>query len=173
MNEFTKVNEDFKLYEEGISYEELKVTRVTFDADCLQLDSYTNLTEIMQETNEISKKLFMYGMISESQSKILQQIEDEFSKWEAIKYFEFEKEDEDVLDRSANKIGTKKVKQTESHINKKIMTVYSLEYDSFQNTIKNEKYKLGVIKRVCNSLEQYSFKLHSMKEYNIQANYQK
>ena len=53
------------------------------------------------------------------------------------------------------------------------MTVYGLEYDAFQNIIKNEKYKLGIIKRVCSSLEQYSFKLHSLKDYNLQQNYQK
>ena len=173
MDEFTKISEDFKLYKEGIEYDKLSVTRVEFNADTLEMENYTNLTDIMKELSEISKKVLMYGIIYESQNQIVQQVEDMYNKWYATKYFEFEKEDEAIVDRQGNETGKKKVKQTESYIEKRIMTTYMAEYDYHNNLISVEKYKLNIIKRVVSSLENYGYKLHAMEKYNIASQYQK
>ena len=169
---FEVVEENYKIYKDNHTYDDLPEQKITFNAACLELDSYTNLNDIMKEMNEISKKQAIYGFIYESQSRILQQLEDEYNRFFADKYFEFDKEDEPIY-KQAVVVGTKKVKRTESCIDKMIMVKYPDECNKFIENIRNEKYKLGLIKRVVSSLDSFSYKLHALKDYGLEANYKK
>ena len=172
LENFEVVEENYKIYKDNLQYDQLPEQKIAFNASCLELDSYTNLNDIMKEMNEISKKQAIYGFIYESQSRILQQLEDEYNRFFAEKYFEFDKDDEPIY-KQAVIVGTKKVKRTESCIEKMILSKYPEECNKFIENLRNEKYKLGLIKRVVSSLDSFSYKLHALKDYNLESNYKK
>jgi hypothetical protein len=157
---FGVISEDFKLFKENIPYTELPQQTITFNSKELELEQYTNLYDIMKEINEIARKLFLYGMIYESQSRVLQQIEDDFEMWLAKKFSNI-----DSLMPPLSKSEKRSDKARENFIK----SYYEEEYRYYQTLIRNEEYKLGIIKRVVSGLENYGFKLHALKDYNISA----
>jgi len=157
---FGTINETFKLYKENTSYKDLPINPVVFDSQQLELENYTNLRDIMLEINEISRKLFVYGMIYESQNQVVQQLEDEFDMWQAKKYFE--------INAILPPLG-KSEKRTEKEKENFIKVHFEKEYEQYSNLLRTETYKLGLVKRVVSGLENYGFKLHALKDYNIAA----
>ena len=153
---FGKFNETFKEYKDNASYEEMEEVQILFDSTLLQIDDTTDIEMILVEINKISRRTFMYGVVYESQQRVLQQLEDEFSKWHAEKYL--------IVEADLSKGGTK-TKRTEAYKDNIIMTLYAEEHDAYKEKIRNEKYRCGLLKRVVNGFENYSFKLHSILNY--------
>lgn len=160
IDSFGVVSENFKLFKEDKQYQDLAEKVITFDSQSLELENYTNLKDVMQELNEVSRKLFNYGVVYESQNRVLQLLEDEFEVWMAQQYFE--------VDKIYPLTGAKK--RTETEKNNLIITHFQQAFTEYKIKISKEKYKLGIIKRAVSGLENYGFKLHSLKDYNIAAN---
>lgn len=166
INNFTKFEDYVKIHEEEKPFDELKQQYVMFDANTLELGSVTDILIIMQELNSISKKIFVYGSICESQNRVVQQLEDEFSRWMAEKHVALDQDVEPLLNRKGEPIGTyKRIDRSGPQKDKIIMVKFRDEYAKFQSKLRNENYKLGMLKRVVASLENYSYKLHAMKDY--------
>lgn len=144
-----------KFFEEGKSLDELSDFIVTFDSKLIELENTMNTEIIVNEMNTISRKALQYGALYESQSKVLQKFEDEFDMWYAEKYMEVS---------SANP-SIKTVKEKEF----RIKTQYKQEYTEIRNKIVDESYKLGILKRVCGSLDSYGMKLHSILKYRTET----
>ncbi len=157
---FGSIQENFKIFKENTAYDDFPTNPVIFNSKELELENYTNLRDIMKETNEISRKLFIYGMIYESQNRVLQQLEDEFNMWQAKKYFEINT----ILPSPP-----KSEKRTEKEKENFIKVHFENEYKNYNDLLTMEKYKLGLIKRVVSGLENYGFKLHSLKDFSIAA----
>jgi hypothetical protein len=159
---FGSLSEDFRLFKENIEYKDLPQQRVTFNSTELELIDYNNLSDIMREINQISGKLFTYGMVFESQNRVLQQLEDEFDMWYAKKFSEIDS------------LMPPPIKSTDKRTDKArdafLKLHYEPEYKEYKDKISREKYRLGIIKRVVTSLESYGFKLHALKEYNMVTN---
>lgn len=143
--------EDFKKYNEDNPYQTLKTQKIAFNADEVQLENITDLMDIIHEINEISKKLFVFGVLYENQSSVLQKLEDEFDIW--------------LAEKTSN-LDAKVYKSDKARERYAIVT-FKPEFEIFRTNIRQEKYKLGLLKRVISSLESYSYKLHSIKEYNM------
>ncbi|HRZ18525.1 MAG TPA: hypothetical protein P5136_00470 [Methanofastidiosum sp.] len=156
---FGSISEEFKLFKENTKYDSLPQQTVTFNSKEIELIDYNNLSDIMREINNISGKLFMYGMIFESQNRVLQQLEDEFEMWYAKRFSE------------VDALMPPPIKATEKRTDKArdmfIKTHFEVDYRQYKDKLGLEKYKLGIIKRVVSSLESYGFKLHALKEYNM------
>lgn len=162
---FTSFNETFKEPEDGIEYKDLQEYPIRFDSKDIQLVDPHNLEQIIIELNNIPKTLFRYRMIMDTQTKLVQQLEDEFARWYAEKWMEVDKETESKLDKSGNIIGEVKIIRTEGAKEKIIITRYTEEYTDFQNKIREEKYRLALIKSTVTSVDSFSYKLHSILNY--------
>ena len=143
----------FKKYDETRIYNDYEELEIMFDSSFLELDSVTDIHEIMQEINKLSYRIFYYGSLCDSQNRVVQQLEDEFDRWKAEIFF-----NEKIDDKQY-----KSEKSKERHIFNK----YSKEFIAFQNALSTEKYKLSMLQRVVKSLEGYGYKLHDLKDYNL------
>jgi hypothetical protein len=153
---FGTISEEYKLFKENNTYTSLPSEHVSFDSKILELANYGDPLLVMKEINEISRKLFIYSIILESQSRVLQLLEDEFDLWQSKKYIEI-----DTIFPLPSKN-----KRTEKEKENLIKTHFEKEYQEYKNLISKEKYKHGVMKRVVSSLESFGFKLHAMKDFN-------
>jgi hypothetical protein len=148
-----KFSKNFKKYEESKTYDEFANESVEFDSTELTLDSFTDIYVIMNEINKISEKTFKYGVLCDSQNRVVQQLEDEFERWKATIYYQHGIDD--------------KVYKTEKSKERFLIVNHAEVYRSYQDKISAEKYKLSLLQRVVKSLESYAYKLHDMKEYNF------
>lgn len=146
-NDFSKFKEDFKSYDEDLSYEDLPSKEASFDGSELELTDTGNVEEIVHEMNTIPKKLFTYGILYAAQEKVLQKLEDEYSVWYNRKYQE--------ISGGGSKM-TEKAKES------LIMTSYNTEWEYYKKALREESYKVSLLKNVMRSLDNYSYKLHSI-----------
>lgn len=153
-DQFDNINISLKLFEDGKSFEDLKEYMMSFDSHLLELENSLDTEAILQELNSISKKMLKYGIMYESQSKVLQKLEDDFSMWYNKKYFE--------VVTAHPELKTEKAREMLVAVNNEE------EYTNYLNKVNDEKYKVGLLKRVCTSLENYSMKLHSIFKYRVE-----
>ena len=146
-------NIDLKEYNDKEGYDAYITKSVAFDPACLTLESVHDIQTIMNEINALSYKLYFYGYLCDMQARVLQEIEDEFNKWMAQKYFV-----ESVDDKQF---------KTEKSKERHIYMTYMTEYTKYEKAIANEKYKLSLLQRVVKSLENFGYKLHDLKDYNM------
>lgn len=161
---FGRFEEMFKHYQESKSYEEMEHIRIYFNSSMLKLDDTTDIERILEEINGISSKIFMYSVVLESQQMLVQRLEDEFERWVAERYIVIDNETEINTGRNGTQI-VKKVSRTESAKDKLIIYTGGDDYNKYQERLRVEKYKLGLMKRVVNALDNYSYKLHSILNY--------
>lgn len=140
-------NEEFKKYQEGVSFDDLRATNVAFSVDLLQMKDLTSLESIAADQSTVARMLFIYGSVYESQNMVLQKLEDEFKLWEAKIY---------------NTISSDKSFKTEGARNNYLYEQYKNNYEIYNSKLRAEKYKLGILKRTISSLETYSYKLDSV-----------
>lgn len=152
-NENGAFTEQFKQYEESKTYNDLTTKEIKFDPTFLELDSITDIHNIMTEINGLSYKLYTYGVMCDSQTRVLQELEDEFEKWKAI-----------ILH---NDMIEDKQFKTDKSKERYLMVTYEKEYVSFSKTISAEKFKLSLLQRIISSLEKHGYKLHDLKDYNL------
>lgn len=161
---FGKFGEMFKEYQEGKKYEEFEETKIYFNSTMLELSDTTDIELIIDEINHISKRIFMYGVLFESQQMIVQKLEDDFEAWKAERYTTVDNETETVQQKGGTAI-QKKVARTEGAKDKLIIFTWSDDYSEFQEKLRIEKYKLGLVKRTVGALDSYSYKLHAILNY--------
>lgn len=159
---FGKFGEMFKEFREDQTYEEYEEVKIYFDSNMLRLDDTTDMDLIVKEINRISSRLFMYGVVYESQQRVLQQLEDEFARWKADLYVGLEKSLTEESVGEDGKLKKKKKTMTETAKDNYIISMYNEEYGGFQTKMRNESYKVGLVKRVVGSLDSYSYKLHAI-----------
>lgn len=162
---FCKFGEMFKQFKEGEPYGNFDEIKIYFNSSMLVLDDITDIEVIMDEMNNISSRIYMYGVIYESQQRVLQELEDEFERWLATRYTLMEHSIEEEGGLKAKGIIKKKLPKTEGGKEKLIIYGYDDEYGYFKQKVRDEKYRLGLVKRVCNALDSYSYKLHAMLTY--------
>lgn len=146
---FSVIDKVFKKFDETRSYAELNNSMIRFNSEIVELKSVDDVDRIIAELNCIPRKMFMYGMILESQSQVLQKLEDEFDLWKAKKLHEIDK----------SKFKSEKAKDDY------VKVEFEEEYKAYTNQLSTEQYNLGIMKRVVSALESYSFKLHSILTY--------
>jgi hypothetical protein len=147
---------NFKKYDETKTYNEYEETEVSFDPSCLELESIADIHDIMDEINRLSLKIYTFGSYCDAQTRILQQLEDEFERWKATKYYQDGIDDKQF----------KSEKSKERHLINK----YGEDYWAYINALSLEKHKLSMLQRVVRSLEGFGFKLHDLKDYNLAIN---
>lgn len=147
-----------KIFEEGKTSSELHEENVSFSAESIELKDLHNVEIINDEMNKISRKIFRYSVLLETQTHVVQLLEDEFGYWQAAKYMEV----------TSNNADAKKA-LTESQKDNIIKTTWLNDYQDFKHKIQTEKYKLGLLKRTVSALEGYSYKLHDLQEYRKSA----
>jgi len=162
---FGKFGEMFKEFKEDLVYKDYDEVKIYFDSNMLEIDDSMDLELIIGEINKISRRIFMYGAVFESQQRVLQQLEDEFERWKAEKYVSLEKGMSDESIGKDGKVTIKKKTMTETAKEKYMISMYSDEYSKYQTKIRNESYKSGLVKRVVGSLDSYSYKLHAILNY--------
>jgi len=162
---FTSFRETFKEPEDGVEYHDLQEYSISFDSKDIQLIDPHNLEQIILELNSIPKTLFRYRMIMDTQTKLVQQLEDEQARWYAEKWMEVDRETEPKLDKSGNIVGDVKIVRTEGAKEKIIITRYNTEYSEFQRKLREERYRLSLIKSTVQSLDNFSYKLHAILSY--------
>ena len=146
MNLFSSFCEKFSKFDETKSYKDLEKIMMSFDASSLELKNTDDVNEIIKELNLVSRKMFTYGMILESQSQVLQNLEDEFERWKAEK---------------SSQLSSAQFK-SEVAKDKHIMSAFAEEYSAYTSAISREKYNLGILKCTVRSIDAYSFRLHDM-----------
>lgn len=151
MEEFSSFKKEYKVYKEGQDYDGLKATEIFFDSADLVLDNITDITKIMNELNEISRKIFTYGVIYDSQNRIVQQLEDEFEFWKS----------------SLLKDLDAKEYKTEGSKERYLMVNFKDDYKKFKDRLNSENHKLALMKRVVSGLENYGYKLHALKDASM------
>jgi hypothetical protein len=159
VNNFDTFTDNFKVYSEETEYGKLQEAQLKFEAKILELANVNDMQIIVKELNEVAKKTFIYGNILENQVRILQKLEDEFDMWYAHRYLETK----DELARSNSK-----EKFTETYIDTKIKVKFEVDYSKFKGSIRDEQFRLGLIKKVCDSLNSYGMKLHSIFKYRVE-----
>jgi len=147
---------EVKEYNEETEYSSFTSKSVSFDPSILTLENVHDIQKIMEEINTLSFKLYNYGYWCDSQARVLQQVEDEFQRWLAEKFY-------------AEQVDDKQFK-TEKSKERHIYMHYMMDYQRFEKSIANEKYKLSLLQRVVKSLENFGYKLHDLKDYNITIN---
>jgi len=147
---------DVKEYDDQKSYREYKSKTIGFNPNQLTLESVHDIHKIMEEVNSLSYKLYYWGHLCDMQIRVVQQIEDEFNKWLAQKYF-------------VESIDDKQFK-TEKSKERHIYMTYTTEFTEYEKAVATEKYKLSLLQRVVRSLENYGYKLHDLKDYNMTVN---
>ncbi len=156
---------EVKTPQEGLEYEELSSAPVSFDSKDIHLIDIHNLELIISEMNDIPKQLFRFRMIMDLQTKVLQQLEDQYARWYAAEWMKVDGQTEPKLDKTGNVIGVKKVERTEGAKEKYIITNSLEEHKKFQSQLREERYKLSVIKSAVAALDNYSYKLHAILNY--------
>lgn len=146
LNIFSSFCENFRKFDCTKSYKDLDQVMMSFDAATLELKNTDDLNEIISELNKISRKMFTYGMIVESQSQILQNLKDEFEQWKARK----------SSDLSATQFKSEVAKD------KHIMTEFADEYAEYTKSISRENYNYGILKCTVKSLDAYAYRLHDL-----------
>ena len=165
VKEFESFNEPFKLYQDGVPYEDMAERKVSFDSEKeLTPISMLDPEQIIQQSAEISKRQFYYTNIYESQKRVLQTIEDEFTMWYAKVYCDMDNETEEKVD-AKGKTTIQRIKRTKDEKDMLLKTRYVKEYTTYYATIKQESYKLGVVQGIVQSLKSFSFKLNNINEY--------
>ena len=144
---FGTYNEVIKKDVDGTPFDFLEGVEISFDAARIQVTDVTDLNNIIFEQANIARTLFIYGSILESQSKLLHKLEEEFSMWEVSKYRD---------------ISTDKTFKSEVAKTKYLMSTYEKEFLAYNEKIRNEKYKLGLVTRTMDSLKTYSIKLDAI-----------
>jgi len=163
---FGRFEEMYKQFQEGFSYDEFSSVKVLFDTNMVRLDDVTDIEIIIDEINKVSGRIFMYGALYESQQRVLHQLEDEYEIWFAEKYVIVDSNPEPAEDTTeVGKKIKKKKQRTETQKEQLIIVAYGDEYSAFKERIRNETRRLGLVKRVVNSLDSYSYKLHSILNY--------
>lgn len=161
---FGKFGEMFKEFQEGKGYSEFEEVKIYFDSNMLELDDTTNIELIIDEINHISKRIYMYGVLYESQQMVVQKLEDDFAAWQAERYTIIDNETETVQQKGGASI-QKKVARTENAKDKLITYTGGDEFLAFQERTRIENYKLGLVKRVVSALDSFSYKLHAILNY--------
>jgi len=161
---FGRFSEVFKEFKESTEYDDMEEVTIVFDSNMLELNDTTNIELIINEINRISRRIYMYGVLFESQQMVVQQVEDDFSMWSAEHYTVIDNETITVEQKNGTSI-EKKVTRTENAKEKLIMYTCKDEYAKFKDILKTEKYKLGLLKRTVGALDSYSYKLHSILSY--------
>jgi hypothetical protein len=154
MNDFEKFNISLKLFNDAKDFNSLEEYALSFDSKILELENVLDSDAILMELNTVARKTFKFGAIFESQQRTLQKLEDSFDLWYNKKYFE-------VYNANPS-LKTEKAREMLVMINNEE------EYTKYIDDINNEKYKLGLLKRVCNSLDNYSIKLHTIFKYRVE-----
>ncbi len=162
---FTQFKETFKNPEDGELYENLQEYTISFDSKNIQLTDPHNLEQIIIEMNNIPTSLFKYRMIMDLQNKLVQQLEDEYTRWYAERWIDVDKETEPKYDKVGNFLGDKKIERTEGAKEKIIITRFKEDYEMFQHKMREEKYRLSLVKSTVASIDNYSYKLHSILSY--------
>jgi len=144
---------NFKKYDESKTYEEFEDQTIAFNSEFLQVADVNDIRKVMEELNALSYKLYYYGYLSDAQARVVQQLEDEFEKWKAVKLHEEKIDDKQY----------KNEKSKERYLSNK----YSNEYTGFTRNLADEKYKLSLLSRVVSSLTSFGYKLHDLKDYNM------
>jgi len=165
IKEFESFKEPFKLYQDGVSYKDMVERTVSFDSeDELTPISMLDPEQIIQQSADISKRQFYFTNIYESQKRVLQTIEDEFTMWYAGVYCEIDNEVETIVDKKGVEI-TQRVKRTKDEKDMLLKTRYVKEFTQYYSIVKQEKFKLGMVQGIVSSLKSFSFKLNNINEY--------
>lgn len=146
----------FKTYDSDKTYSAMNETDVSFDPEFLTLSNITDIYSIMNEINALAYKLYKYGSLLDAQTRILQQLEDEFDMWKATKLHTSGMEEKSFKSEKAK--------------DRYLMMECADEYNKYIKLIGDEKYKVALLTRVVSSLEKYGYKLHDLKDYNIAIN---
>ena len=149
-----------KAFASNTSFDDLPEDDLYFDASVLELKDTNNVELINEEMNKISRKIFRFAVILESQAKVLQMLEDEHKIWYAKKYHELM---QDPMVQLAKKQPTAAEKENMLIINNET------EYKQYKSKISDEQYKYSLIKRTVSALEGYSYKLHDLQKYRSAA----
>ena len=153
LKEITALNEKFKRFKEGVSYDSLETQDVAFNVRQVHLDDVKSMDEVMYEMNEVSTQIYVYGSLSEMQNRVVQLLEDEFERWKALT----------IVD---NKLDDRQYK-TDKAKDRFLIHTFKENYIHYTEALANEKYKQSLLNRVVKSLESYSYKLHAIKDYNM------
>ena len=165
IKEFESFSEPFKLYQDGVSYDDMVERKVFFDSEAeLTPISMLDPEQIIQQSADISKRQFYFTNIYESQKRVLQTIEDEFTMWYAGVYCEMDNETETLIDKKGKEI-IQRVKRTKEEKDMLLKTRYVKEFTKYYSTVKQEKFKLGMVQGIVQSLKSFSFKLNNINEY--------
>lgn len=156
-NDFEDYTVACKSFAENKAFADLTESVVAFNASCLEIADVNDAEVINNEINLVSRKIFRFSMILESQNQVLQLLEDEFDMWYAKKY----------TDISKAHTGSKPL--TGVFIETVIKTENEVEYSGYRSKINSEKYKVSVLKRTVAALESYSYKLHDLQSYRKAA----
>lgn len=162
---FSQFTEKFKDPEDGVEYKELQDYTIRFDSKDIQLLDPHNLEQLIIELNNIPRTLFRYRMIMDTQTKLVQQLEDEYERWHAEKWVEIDKQTEPKYDKAGNYIGETKIVRTEGAKDKLILTMFPEESKEYQKKLRDEKYRLSLVKSTVAAIDNYSYKLHSILTY--------
>ena len=162
---FGRFEELFKQYNEDTAYQEWKEVKILFDSKMLMVEDVTDIENIIEEINNVSSKLFMFGHLYESQQKVVKTLEDDYGERFAKKYIIVDTTEVEIKEG----LSVKYVKRTETAKEKLIIAAYNSEYSKFRKNIRDENFKLGLIDRVVKSLESYSYKLHSILNFRQMA----
>lgn len=166
MSIFDQFQEIFKIDEESKLYAELREAPIRFNSEMLKLEDPHNFQLLVEETNNISSLIFRYKMVLAMQSKVVQKVDDEYSLWYAQQWTDLDKNAlEPKFDRSGALTGHKKIAMTGTAIDQYIIANNPEDYLRFRNMVKDEQYKLTIIKAAVTSLENYSFKLQAILNY--------
>ena len=145
----------FKQYDETKTFAEYDEHVVSFDPDFLELDNITDIEAIMLEINKLSYTIFYFGSLCDSQTRVVQQLSDEFERWKA-----------DVLHNlNLDKNKYKSIQAMDRFLMADPPTKEA--YYAYQSNLSAEDYKLSLLKRIASSLEKYGYKLHDLKDYNL------
>ena len=136
-----------KKFEENKTFDTLEAQKIFFNTSNLALPDLTDLNKILQEQACVSRLLFVYGAMFENQSHTVQMLEDEFNMWEAAKMQPL------LIDKRF---------KSETAKTAFLKVEHEDEYKSYYNRLREERYKLGLIKRTVTSLENFSFKLDAI-----------
>ena len=163
--DFEAFKDRFKIYRDDVSYEEMQSMEVSFDSEKeLTPLSMIDPEQIVQQLADISKKQFYYTSLYESQKRVLQTIEDEFDMWYAKIYCEVDTETEIIFGKEGKEV-KQPIKRNENQKEMTIKTRYADQYIEYLGTIKQEKYKLGLIAGVRDAIKSFSYKLNNINEY--------
>jgi hypothetical protein len=166
MSIFDQFQEIFKIDEESKLYADLREVPIMFNSEMLKLEDPHNFQLLLEETNNISSLIFRYKMVLAMQLKVVQTVDDEYSLWYAQQWTTLDANAvEPKFDRSGVLTGHKKIAMTGTAIDQHIIANNPLEYTKFRNMVKDEQYKLTIIKAAVGSLENYSFKLQEIFKY--------